>query len=180
VNSPINSFNYVASSSATLLILGSMPGVKSLQEQQYYAHPRNTFWRIMGELFDFKPGELDSESGKLKSNTNYQSRLALLQEHGIALWDVAHQCIRPGSLDSEIDRHSVIPNKIPALLATCPHIQTICFNGQTAAKMFKQHFPDLLKNPELRFVTLPSTSPAHASLTFIDKLNAWNIVKIYS
>ncbi|SIT02688.1 DNA-deoxyinosine glycosylase [Neptunomonas antarctica] len=170
MNTPIISFNYVASASATILILGSMPGVKSLQEQQYYAHPRNTFWRIMGEFFDFEPRELES-------GLNYTSYLALLQEHGIALWDVAHQCIRPGSLDSEIDRKSVVPNAIPALLTTCPHIHTICFNGQTAAKMFKQHFPDLLNNPNLRFITLPSTSPAHAALTFTDKLNAWNIVK---
>lgn len=142
-----------------------MPGVKSLQEQQYYAHPRNAFWQIMKCLL-----ELDDD-------LDYTHSLGLIQMHGIALWDVAYQCIRPGSLDSEIDRNSVIPNEIARLLIANPTIQTICFNGQTAEKLFKRHFPSLLASPEITFITLPSTSPAHASMKFADKLDAWHIVK---
>ncbi|BBB30736.1 DNA-deoxyinosine glycosylase [Neptunomonas japonica] len=162
---PVISFHSIAPPDAQLLILGSIPGVKSLQEQQYYAHPRNSFWKIMSELWAL-PHEL-----------SYQSRLSKIQTHGIALWDVAQQCIRPGSLDSKIDQHSVIPNAIPALLTEHPQIHTICFNGQAAAKLFKQHFPDLLAVPHITYITLPSTSPAHASMIFADKLKAWHIVK---
>lgn len=108
---------------------------------------------------------------------DYPTRLAKLQAHGIALWDVAHQCIRPGSLDSKIDQKSVIANAIPTLLAGNPCIKTICFNGQASAKLFKKHFPDLLTTPQLSCIRLPSTSPAHASMTFADKLKAWHIVK---
>lgn len=165
VDSHIISFKAVIAPHAKILILGSMPGVKSLQEQQYYAHPRNAFWKIMQRLLEFDE-ELD-----------YTQRLALIQMHGIALWDVANQCIRPGSLDSEIDRNSVIPNEIATLLKTNPSIQTICFNGQTAAKIFKRHFPHLLTSPGITFITLPSTSPAHAAIKFADKLAAWHIVK---
>ena len=162
---PITSFSPIVPHHAQLLILGSIPGIKSLQAQQYYAHPRNAFWKIMEELWSLPP-ELD-----------YSSRLSKLQTHGIALWDVAQQCIRPGSLDSKIDYTSVIPNAIPALLIANPCIKTICFNGQAAAKLFKKHFPDLLTNPHLSFFTLPSTSPAHASMTFAGKLKAWHIIK---
>ncbi|WP_293267082.1 DNA-deoxyinosine glycosylase [Neptunomonas sp.] len=162
---PVTSFNPVISTKAQLLILGSIPGVKSLHDQQYYAHPRNVFWKIMGELWE------------LPNNLSYQARLSLIQAHGIALWDIAHQCIRPGSLDSKIDQKSVIPNVIPALLSAHPHIHTICFNGKASAKLFKQHFPDLLTAPNLSCINLPSTSPAHASMTFADKLKAWHIVK---
>ena len=146
-----------------------MPGVKSLQEQQYYAHPRNAFWQIMQHLLGF--------SNEFNDELDYAHRLELIQMHGIALWDVAQQCIRPGSLDSEIVGNSVIPNEISALLKANPSIQTVCFNGQTAAKMFKRHFPNLLTSPGMSFITLPSTSPAHASISFADKLEAWHIIK---
>ena len=142
-----------------------MPGVKSLQEQEYYAHPRNAFWQIMKCLLEFDDG------------LDYTRRLALIQMHGIALWDVAYQCIRPGSLDSEIERNSVIPNEIARLLKATPTITTVCFNGQTAEKLFKRHFPRLLASAGINFITLPSTSPAHASMKFADKLDAWHIVK---
>lgn len=170
MDSPVISFKPVLRPEAKLLILGSMPGVKSLQEQQYYAHPRNAFWQIMQSLFEFDHVEIGSQK-------NYEHRLELIQTQGIALWDVAYQCIRPGSLDSEIDRDSVIPNEIATLLKENPSIQTICFNGQTAAKLFKRHFPSLPASPGITFITLPSTSPAHASINFADKLEAWNIVK---
>lgn len=165
VASPVTSFRPVIATKAKLLILGSMPGVKSLQEQQYYAHPRNAFWQIMSCLFG-----LDIEA-------DYSHRLEQIQQHSIALWDVAHQCIRPGSLDSDINRDSVIPNEISNLLKENPGIHTICFNGQTAEKMFKRHFPDLHSSAKVSFITLPSTSPAHASLKFSEKLEAWHIVK---
>ena len=143
------------------LILGSMPGVKSLNEVQYYAHPRNLFWPIMASLYD------------IDASLPYEARINALNIAGVALWDVVHQCVRPGSLDSDIQKESVVPNAIPELLAKHDSIKTIGFNGQTSEKLFKRHFPELLSNASWTFVTLPSTSPAHASLSFEDKRAQW-------
>jgi len=94
----LKSFNYIASESAVILILGSMPGEESLQRQQYYAHPRNLFWDIMGQMYDFD------------KNLPYHERLTQLKHNGIALWDVLSKCRRKGSLDSNIDISSTEPN----------------------------------------------------------------------
>jgi TDG/mug DNA glycosylase family protein len=143
------------------LILGSMPGVKSLDEVQYYAHPRNRFWSIVEKLYD------------IDAALPYEERLFALNKAGVALWDVVHQCIRPGSLDSNIQKESVVPNAIPELLNTNPSIQVIGFNGQASATLFKRHFPQLFKNPVYRYVILPSSSPAHAALSFEKKTEQW-------
>lgn len=139
-----------------------MPGAESLRQQQYYAHPRNLFWDIMGELFG---------AGREQP---YERRLAILRKERVALWDVAHTCRRQGSLDSNITEAKA--NDLPSLFKTAPKIHTIFFNGQKAAELFRK-----LAQPELdrefRLETLPSTSPANASITKNDKVKAWNQLK---
>jgi hypoxanthine-DNA glycosylase len=154
----IQSFPFSADSRAKVLILGSMPGVESLRQQQYYGHRRNLFWNFMGELFD---------AGR---DLPYEERLTVLRKNRIALWDVAHTCRREGSLDSNMT--DVIANDFPALFKTAPHIHTVFFNGQKAATLFhKLVFPDL--DRKLIFITLPSTSPANASIPLAKKKAAW-------
>ncbi len=157
---PVRSFPPVIAPGARLLVLGSMPGDASLAAQRYYAHPRNLFWPIMGALLGAGP-ELD-----------YTARLTRLTDAGVALWDVAGECIRPGSLDARIRARSVVANDLPGLLAAHPGITRLCFNGAAAEALFRRHvLPHL--DPPPRWVRLPSTSPAHAAMPFADKLAAW-------
>ncbi len=172
--STIKSFNYIANPRAKVLILGSMPGVISLDHQQYYAHPRNSFWPIIESLFAPKEGD-----SNLKENALYQKRLQLIKNQGIALWDVLAECQRNGSLDSNIDTKTVSLNDFASLFAYAPDIKTIFFNGKTAEKLFKQHA--LSKNKDLfekfSLIILPSTSPAYAKMPFSEKLLEWKKVK---
>lgn len=145
-----------------LLLLGSMPGSASLLEQRYYAHPRNLFWPFMQQLFGI-PVEL-----------GYQQRCQWLTAQGIALWDVIARCERPGSLDSAIKKSSVICNAIPQLLEAEPQIRKICFNGAKAAEEFKRHLlPVLQHRSDIKYVQLPSSSPANASQSTEQKLALW-------
>lgn len=158
----IQSFPFSADPNARVLILGSMPGEESLKQQQYYAHPRNLFWDMMGELFG---------AGR---ELPYEERLRVLREHGVALWDVAHSCRRKGSLDSNMT--DVAANDFVSLFRTAPHIHTVFFNGQKAAALFRKLvLPNL--DRKLRFVTLPSTSPANASVSVKKKKAAWSQVR---
>ena len=161
----LTGFDYCAETDARILILGSMPSRKSLADQQYYAHPRNAFWPIMGALFDFDAA------------LPYQARLQRLKQRRIALWDVAHRCIRPGSLDA--DMRDVEPNDFRAFFAAHPGIRHIFFNGRKAESLFTR-----LVRPQLAAAQqalprrlLPSTSPAHAALSFDEKLAAWRVLK---
>jgi len=166
-HSPESGFAPVARSNARILVLGSMPSRTSLAAQQYYAHPRNAFWPITGEIFGFNPA------------LPYAERLDRLMENGIALWDVAHQCVRPGSMDAHI--RDVQTNDFASFFTAHPQIRYIFFNGAKAESLFARMVAPVL--PEL-FATLPrhrlpSTSPAHAALHFEAKLAAWsNIQKI--
>ncbi|HLP98025.1 MAG TPA: DNA-deoxyinosine glycosylase [Sideroxyarcus sp.] len=157
--SRIRSFPPVADERATLLILGSMPGKESLRQQQYYAHPHNTFWKIMGELAGAHPA------------LPYPARLQCLKDRGIALWDVLHSCEREGSLDSNIEQEA--PNDFAAFFAQHPHITRICFNGAKAEQSFRKFVPGKQQLPPLNLVRLPSTSPAHAGMRYEEKLAAW-------
>jgi len=160
---PIEGFEPVAKADAVILILGSMPSVASLRERQYYAHPKNLFWVIMGELFD---------AGR---ELPYTERLQRLAAQRIALWDVAAQCRRPGSLDSNIRPDSIVPNDFRTLFGRCPRIRAVFFNGQKAAAMFQHlvvpHLPEPCRS--IRLQTLPSTSPAHAAMTAEEKIRRW-------
>ena len=137
-----------------------MPGVQSLEKQQYYGHPQNNFWKILFAIFE-QPFTAD-----------YEVRKNLLLRHRIALWDVLQACIRPGSLDSAIIAE--IPNDFTAFLKVHPHITHIYFNGQKAAHFFKRHV-DVENNYLL--TTLPSTSPANAGKSFDVKLKEWEVIK---
>ncbi|WP_198325236.1 DNA-deoxyinosine glycosylase [Permianibacter aggregans] len=157
------SFAPVVFDNADTLILGSMPGVPSLQAQQYYANPRNAFWPMIATM-----------AGK-PVPAHYQQRLPLLKHLGLALWDVIEECYRPGSLDSAINPDSVVVNDIPALLRQYPSIQRIAFNGRAAEATFKKHWRRTAEPllAEQQFLLLPSSSPAHASLSFEQKLAEW-------
>ena len=144
----------------TKLILGSMPGVMSLERAQYYAHPQNAFWRIMAKLFD-APYPFDA----------YQDKLNLLLNHRIALWDVISTCTRDGSLDSDI--RNAVPNDFDGFFKRYPNIKTVFFNGQKACDSFTKAFKTAPFAETLTLVPLPSTSPTNAHLSFDDKLRAW-------
>jgi len=152
---------------AKILLLGSMPGVRSLQQAQYYAHDRNAFWPIMATLFG---AELDLP---------YAERLCILQVQGIALWDVLRCCERVGSLDSDIAEASIVANDFADFFVQHPDIGWVFFNGAKAEAAYNKYvLPTLTGNVAgLRYVRLPSTSPAHAGLTFSQKLERWKVVK---
>lgn len=163
----LTGFNCVVDPSAEILILGSMPSVKSLEKQQYYAHPRNAFWKIIENLF------------AIPSTLPYEERLVQLKAHHIALWDVVHQCQREGSLDADIRADSVQVNDFKALFEYAGNIKQVYFNGGKAAELFKRHVqkPGLDLDRHLEFIQLPSTSPAHAALNFDQKLDKWHQVQ---
>lgn len=160
----IQSFPPIADNAARLLILGSMPGNASLQACQYYAHPRNAFWHIMGRLTGASP------------DISYESRVAILRSCGIALWDVLASCTRRGSLDSAIENESITANDFVSFFDHHPAITHVFFNGTMAEKCFDKHVQLLLERPTLIYQGLPSTSPAHASLTYQQKYNAWEVI----
>jgi TDG/mug DNA glycosylase family protein len=157
----ITSFPPVVDSSARILILGSIPGEASLRAGQYYAHPRNTFWRILAEIIGFDPG------------TAYENRLDALKHSGIALWDVLHSCQRKGSLDSAIEISSIKVNDFEAFFTVHPGIKLICFNGAAAEQCYKKHVMHKSAQTGIHHIRLPSTSPAHAALSFHQKVAAW-------
>ncbi|MEX1197172.1 MAG: DNA-deoxyinosine glycosylase [Pseudohongiellaceae bacterium] len=158
------SFPPLATPDARILILGSMPGQASLQAQQYYAHPRNAFWYIMGELFGAGP-ELP-----------YEQRCAVLVAKGVAVWDVLKHCWRPGSLDTSIDPSSVEANDFPRFLADHPDIRHVFFNGRKAEQTFTRHVTPALEDKPPQCMMLPSTSPAHAAMSREEKCNAWSVI----
>ncbi|HBO58633.1 MAG TPA: DNA-deoxyinosine glycosylase [Alphaproteobacteria bacterium] len=147
----------------TKLILGSMPGVKSLEQAQYYAHPQNAFWRIMAALF-----------GAPYPLASYDDKLNLLLSRHIALWDVISTCARDGSLDSDI--RDAVPNDFERFFKQYPNIKTVFFNGQKAYNSFTKSFKTAPFVNALTLVPLPSTSPANAHLSFNDKLTAWSVL----
>ena len=157
-------FSPVAAPDARILILGSMPGQASLNAGQYYAHPRNAFWPIMGELLGFSPG------------LSYPQRLQVLQAAGIALWDVIAACERPGSLDAAIVPDSIRANDFAVFFAVHREIRDVFFNGAAAEQAFRRHVAPRPPLAGLRFRRLPSTSPAHAVQGFAQKLAAWSVI----
>ena len=157
--SHLHSFAPVSKADAKILILGSMPGKKSLAENQYYAHPQNAFWKIMGDLIGANPG------------LPYDERLNKLRSSRIALWDVLASCTRKTSLDSHIRQESA--NDFTSFFAQHPQIVRVFFNGSKAEQSFRKFVLNRQALPPLEFRRLPSTSPAHAGMRYTDKLLAW-------
>lgn len=148
----------VVSRGTRLLLLGSFPGAASLRAQQYYAHPRNHFWPILGALW-----------GIDLASRGYAARLAEARRRGLGLWDVYARCRREGSLDSAIE--DAVPNDLPALVAGLPMLRAIAHNGGESARAMR-----ITRTLGLPVVRLPSTSPANASWSFERKLAAWREV----
>jgi hypoxanthine-DNA glycosylase len=142
-----------------ILVLGSFPGAASLAAQQYYAHPRNLLWPILSAL-----------SGEDLAGMPYAERLPRLLAHGFGLWDVLGACEREGSLDSAIRKPAA--NDFARLRELCPRLETVGFNGQTSGKFAPQFAAQ-----GYRTLVLPSTSPAHASLTLAQKLEQWKMLR---
>jgi hypoxanthine-DNA glycosylase len=155
------SFPPISHPTATVLILGTMPGVQSLALQQYYGHPRNAFWKIIFSVLE------------APFATDYEQRKSLLLENRIALWDVLEACVREGSLDSAIEQE--VANDFDSFLKAHPNIKHIYFNGQKAASFFKKH---VAVTGTYHLITLPSTSPANAGMSFEKKLMEWEIVRL--
>jgi hypoxanthine-DNA glycosylase len=142
-----------------VLILGSFPSVKSLQLQQYYAHPQNAFWKLVFSI-------ISASSPDITSADSYEIRSKRLLEAGIGLWDVYASCEREGSLDSAI--HNAQLNDLACLRTRCPNLQAIAHNGGESYSHAKH--TRALGQPVYQ---LPSSSPANASWSFERKLIAW-------
>jgi hypoxanthine-DNA glycosylase len=155
----ISSFPPIIDKNSKILILGSIPGVKSLEKQEYYGHPQNKFWKIIFELFDEEFSE------------DYTEKIKILKKNHIALWDVIDSCERKGSLDSEIKNEEA--NPIFELLEKNTNIMAIFCNG---GKSFKNLHQILGKNFKIPIILLPSTSPLH-TISFEKKLEQWKIIK---
>ena len=160
-------FPPIAAPGARVLILGSLPGQASLAAHQYYAQPHNAFWRIMGELFDAGP------------DFPYAERADRLRASGIALWDVCREAVRPGSLDAAIDLQTVVTNDFRRFFRQHPRVAHVCVNGGTARRLYVRRVQPILPEPpaSLPLHLLPSTSPAHASLRFAQKLERWRLLE---
>jgi hypoxanthine-DNA glycosylase len=156
----LEGFAPVVDDDARLLILGSFPSVQSLAARQYYGNPRNAFWPITGALFGFD------------QHAAYETRLAALQSHGVALWDVLHKCRRVGSSDAKIDLKSLVVNDFGRFFTSYPGIRRVYFNGHTADKLFRRL---VHVDAPVSYQLLPSSSPARA-MPAGQKLDAWRVI----
>lgn len=163
----VESFPPSIGAACRVLILGSMPGIRSLAAVQYYAHPQNLFWPIMQAVFAVDAAQ------------PYAERMAQLHARGVGLWDVLRGCERRGSLDSAITAQSEVPNAIAALLMRRSEVRTVAFNGAKAAQAFARHIAGAVPAERLRRIELhilPSTSPAHASMERAEKVQRWSVL----
>ena len=157
----VRGFEAVTTPDARLLILGSMPGKPSLRVQEYYGNPRNAFWRIVATVFDFEVA------------APYPQRLEALARARVALWDVLATCERPTSLDADIVGASLVVNPLQAFLDDHPRLERILCNGGKAHDLFCKHVAPTLGVAAPEVLRLPSTSPAHAAMSFEAKLASW-------
>ena len=156
----ISSFPPIISKDSKILILGSIPGIKSLEMQEYYAHPQNKFWKILFELFD------------TEFTTEYSEKIKFLSKNKIAVWDVIDTCERSGSLDTKIKNET--HNDVEKILKEFPNIKAIFCNGK---KSFKNVKKKMMGKIEIPIFDLPSTSPAY-TVPFAKKLEAWKQIRI--
>ncbi len=153
------SFPPISNPNDTTLILGSMPGDKSLELQEYYGHPRNRFWTIISSIT------------KSKLPISYAEKIALLHQSNIALWDVVQQANRKGSLDTAIKNE--LPNDLEIFIQNHKQLKTIAFNGKKAEALFNKYFE---RKSTLEYISLPSTSPANAGISLDEIIKAWTII----
>ena len=163
----LTGFPPIAATNARVLVLGSMPSVASLARQQYYGHPQNAFWPIMGRLFGAGP------------ERPYAERTTILIQRRVAVWDVLQSCCREGSLDSAIRRDSEQANDFLKFFGKHRQIHTVFFNGQKAETAYRRQVLGELAalGRAIRYDRLPSTSPAHAGRSIAEKLAAWQAVR---
>lgn len=140
-----------------------MPGERSLRERQYYAHPQNAFWKVMGQIIGLDP------------LAPYADRIQRMKEAGIALWDVIRCCERRGSLDGDILKSSIEPNDFAVFFQDHPRVELVCFNGAMAAQSFQRHVLPTLGEFDLKNLRMPSTSPAY-TMSFAKKVEAWTAI----
>jgi len=163
----VYSFRPISRFDAKLLILGSMPGKASLRADQYYAHPRNAFWLLIESIFGIDP------------RLAYEDRCAQLLQHKVAVWDVLKTCVRQSSLDSDIVDRSIVTNDFESFYSTHQRIRSVYFNGAMAEKSYRRYvlpeLPDAMA--VIPGVRLPSTSPAHAAMSFDQKLALWEQIR---
>ena len=161
----VHSFAPVADAASAVLVLGSMPGKASLVASQYYAHPRNAFWKIMAALLG------------IERDAPYHQRLECLLQNRIAVWDVLETCTRESSLDSDIIDSSSVANDFAGFFSDHPKIRAVFFNGAKPETSFqKLVLPVLAPELHLELHRLPSTSPANASIPYERKLEEWGLV----
>ena len=157
----INTLKRIIDENSRILILGTMPGPDSLKRKQYYANPRNRFWKIIYRIID----------GCDEPPSDYKERIRFLKENGIALWDVLETCEREGANDSKIRNGK--PNDFKTRLRKSPNLNCIFFNGKKAEQFFKNYgCPE-----DVACIGLPSTSPANARMTLDDKIRRWSVIK---
>lgn len=159
----VHSFDPVSAADSRVLILGSMPGKASLAAGEYYAHPRNLFWRLMDDMLG------------IGVDQPYSERCTDLAMNGVAVWDVLKSCTRTSSLDSDIVTDSIIVNDFSGFFAAHTGIVAIYFNGAKAASVYERHvLPTLSEGHRaITRIRLPSTSPANASIPLKTKRDAW-------
>jgi len=160
----LHGFPPIENPNASILILGSAPSEVSLNKNEYYAHPRNAFWKIMGELVGALPA------------LPYDTRIRILKSSNIALWDVLASCSRSGSLDADIVADTIAPNDFSTFFVNHPHITHVFFNGAKAEQCFQKYVLPTLNIEHLHYQRLPSTSPAHAAIRYEQKLEAWKVI----
>jgi len=153
-------FPPIAGADANILILGSLPGQKSLLAGQYYAHQQNAFWRIMAEVFGVEG--------------DYSERCRQLIASRVAVWDVLASSVRAGSMDVDIQIKTAQANDFAGFLSNHPQIERIGFNGQKAEQLFRKLVVPEYKGLMPELVSLPSSSPAYAAISFDKKLKIWN------
>jgi hypoxanthine-DNA glycosylase len=158
-----HSFPPVVDGDVRLLVLGSLPGERSLAQRRYYAHPQNQFWQLISPA-----------AGRDLPSLDYDERLAALLHAHIGLWDVAASARRSGSTDAAM--HDVEAHDVAALASELPHLRAIAFNGGTAFKLgLKQLGPTAQR---FNIAALPSSSPLH-TIGLAAKLPAWSALKVH-
>jgi hypoxanthine-DNA glycosylase len=157
----LRSFRPFIDKRSRVLILGTMPGPMALAKREYYGFTGNHFWKIMADLFHDK-----------KPFKNYFEKICCLKKNRIAIWDTIESCRRAGASDGAIKNWK--PNNVPGLLKRHPGVKAVFLNGQMAHRIYRIHFEGKIEKP---FYVLPSTSPAHASMSYADKRRKWALVK---